>query len=94
MDRALGGAGEIAPLPRIEEVADLDVPERSYPIITGDYASAPTWERHPIKVGTPVAKPTPIFTKLDESVIEGELLIGGLATPGADDSDPDQPPTA
>ena len=73
VDRALGGSGEIAPLPRIDEVTDLDVAERSYPIITGDYTTAPSWERHPIKVGTPVAKPTPIFTKLDPAVIEDEL---------------------
>jgi len=76
VDRAFGGTGEVAPLPRIEEVDDLDLTgeaARSYPIITGDYTAAPTWERHPIKVGTPVAKPTPIFTKLDPSVIEEEL---------------------
>lgn len=72
VDRAFGGAGEVAPLPRIEEVEDLDG-GAPYPIITGDYAGAPSWERHPIKVGTPVAKPTPIFTKLDPSVIDEEL---------------------
>ena len=33
---AMGGLGEIAPMPRIEEVDDLDGGE-SYPIITGDY---------------------------------------------------------
>ena len=44
-----------------------------YPIITGDYQDAPTWGRHPVTVGTPVAKPTPVFTKLDESIVEAEL---------------------
>jgi len=76
VDQAFGGTGEIAPLPRIEEVADLDLAgeaARSYPIITGDYTGVPSWERHPIKVGTPVAKPTPIFTKLDVAVIDEEL---------------------
>ncbi|MCA1983627.1 methionine--tRNA ligase [Nocardioides nematodiphilus] len=73
VDQALGGTGEIAPLPRIDEVTDLDVAERSYPIITGDYTTAPTWERHPIKVGIPVVKPTPIFTKLDVAVVDEEL---------------------
>ena len=76
VDRVLGGEGDIAPLPRIEEVEDLDLsgPEaRSYPIITGDYTGVPTWERHPIKVGTPIAKPTPVFTKLDTAVIDEEL---------------------
>ena len=81
VDRVLGGRGRIAPMPRIEEVDELD-PERlpeafdgrtGYPIITGDYEDAPTWERHPIEVGTPVAKPAPVFTKLDESIVEAEL---------------------
>ena len=43
------------------------------PIITGDYTKVPTWERHPITVGTPIAKPTPVFVKLDESIVEEEL---------------------
>ena len=81
VDRVLGGSGRIAPMPRIEEVDELDpdhLPEAfdgrsGYPIITGDYQDAPTWERHPVTVGTPVAKPTPVFTKLDESIIEAEL---------------------
>ena len=81
VDRVLGGSGRIAPMPRIEEVAELDpeyLPEAfdgrtGYPIITGDYQDAPTWGRHPVTVGTPVAKPTPVFTKLDESIVEAEL---------------------
>ena len=39
VDRALGGKGEIAPMPRIDEVEDLD--GRPYPIITGDYSATP-----------------------------------------------------
>ncbi len=81
VDRVLGGNGRIAPMPRIEEVDELDpdrLPEAfdgrtGYPIITGDYEGAPTWERHPVTVGTPVAKPAPVFTKLDESIVEAEL---------------------
>ena len=81
VDRVLGGNGRIAPMPRIEEVDELDpdhLPEAfdgrsGYPIITGDYQDAPTWGRHPVTVGTPVAKPAPVFTKLDESIIEAEL---------------------
>ena len=45
VDRALGGTGEVAPMPRIEEVEDLDG-GAPYPIITGDYSGAPTWRRH------------------------------------------------
>ena len=72
VDRALGGKGEVAPMPRIQEADDLDG-GAGYPIITGDYTGAPTWERHPIVVGTPVGKPTPIFTKLDTAVVDEEL---------------------
>ncbi|TNM37781.1 class I tRNA ligase family protein, partial [Nocardioides albidus] len=73
VDRALGGEGAVAPMPRIEEVTDLDDESRSYPIITGDYSGFPSWRRHPITVGTPVAKPTPVFTKLDPSIVDEEL---------------------
>ncbi|MBS43741.1 MAG: methionine--tRNA ligase [Nocardioides sp.] len=72
VDRALGGAGEIAPMPRIEDVDDLDG-GAGYPVITGDYTGAPAWERRPLVVGTPVAKPTPVFRKLDPAVAEEEV---------------------
>src|SRR6478672_1444455 len=72
---ALGGEGVVAPMPRIEEVDDLDDPaaEARYPIITGDYSQTPSWQSRPVKAGTPVAKPSPIFTKLDPSVVDDEL---------------------
>lgn len=78
IDRVLGGAGDLAPLPRIEEVVDLDVTREDgspldYPIITGDYANVRPWASRPVVVGTPVAKPTPVFVKLDEAVIAEEL---------------------
>ncbi|MEQ6901266.1 methionine--tRNA ligase [Nocardioides sp. YIM 152588] len=72
VDKALGGAGEVAPMPHIVEAEDLDG-GAPYPIITGDYSGFPAWERRPIVVGTPVAKPTPVFTKLDPVIIEEEL---------------------
>ena len=81
IDRVMGGSGEIAPMPHIEEVEELDpqvLPadfegRDGYPIITGDYTKVPTWERHPITPGTPIAKPTPVFVKLDEAIVEEEL---------------------
>ena len=81
IDRVMGGEGEIAPMPHIEEVEELDpqvLPadfegRGGYPIITGDYTNVPTWERHPITPGTPIAKPTPVFVKLDEAIVEEEL---------------------
>ena len=55
-------------------VLHVDFQGRSgYPIITGDYTNVPTWERHAITVGTPIAKPTPVFVKLDEAIVEEEL---------------------
>ena len=81
VDRVMGGAGEVAPMPRVEEVAELDpqvLPaafegRSGYPVITGDYTGSPAWGRHQVVVGTPVGRPTPVFTKLDESVVETEL---------------------
>lgn len=78
IDKVMGGEGKVAPMPHIEEVEDLDVKAedgsaRVYPIITGDYTSAPKWERHAVTVGTPIAKPKPVFQKLDEDVVQEEL---------------------
>jgi methionyl-tRNA synthetase len=69
---AMGGQGVIAPMPRMDEVDDLDGGQ-SYPIITGDYTATPRWESRPITVGAPIAQPSPIFNKLDPSVVEEEL---------------------
>jgi methionyl-tRNA synthetase len=74
VDRVFGGSGAVQPMPRIEEVRDLDAEEELfYPVITGDYSATPAWERRPITVGAPVDKPTPVFTKLDPAVVEEEL---------------------
>ncbi|WP_061961641.1 methionine--tRNA ligase [Demequina flava] len=71
---ALGGTGTFAPMPQMNEVADLDLEDRHYPVIQGDYkAVANTWARKPLVAGTPVAQPSPIFTKLDDSIVEEEL---------------------
>ena len=72
VEKALGGDRVIAPMPRIEEVEDLDGGP-GYPIITGDYTQAPVWEHRPVTVGAKVAKPTPIFVKLDPTTAEVEL---------------------
>ncbi len=73
---ALGGTGTFSPLPRIEEVTDLDDPSFRYPVITGDYELGKTvhpWRREDIVVGTPVAKPTPIFAKIPPEKVQEEL---------------------
>ena len=72
----LGGTGTFSPLPRIDEVTDLDDDSRHYPIITGDYELGRTvapWASKPLVPGTPVGKPSPVFTKLDDSIVEEEL---------------------
>jgi methionyl-tRNA synthetase len=68
----LGGNGVWSGMPRIDEV-DEDGGS-AYPVITGDYSSAAArWESAPIRPGTPLAAPAPLFAKLDPSVVEEEL---------------------
>jgi methionyl-tRNA synthetase len=69
---ALGGTGVHAPMPQIVQVDDLDG-GAAYPVLTGDYTVGATWGSTPIVAGTPLAAPTPVFRKLDPSVIEEEL---------------------
>jgi methionyl-tRNA synthetase len=69
----LGGTGVWSAAPRIEEVTDLD-DGSPYPIITGDYgAGQAVWASRPLPSGTPLSPPTPVFTKLDESIVEEEI---------------------
>ncbi|MFV0452962.1 MAG: methionine--tRNA ligase [Propioniciclava sp.] len=64
---ALGGQGVWAAQPEILLVEEEGAP--SYPVLTGDYAAEQAvWESRPVAVGTPLAKPTPIFAKLDEKL--------------------------
>ncbi len=67
----LGGQGAWSGTPRIEEVDEDGAP--SYPVITGDYAGPARWESVPVRPGTPLAAPRPLFTKLDTAVIDEEL---------------------
>jgi methionyl-tRNA synthetase len=68
----LGGTGPWSGMPRIEEVTEDDGP--AYPVITGDYETAAArWESAPIRPGTALAAPAPLFAKLDASVIDEEL---------------------
>lgn len=72
----MGGTGVFSPLPHIEEVADLDNPDFTYPIITGEYKlgeNVRPWQRENIVAGTPIAKPTPIFQKIPVEAVEEEL---------------------
>jgi methionyl-tRNA synthetase len=72
----LGGEGVFAPMPRIEEVDDLDgggQTDGPYPILTGDYSDVPKWESVPLVPGTVLEKPTPVFTKLEPTIVDEEI---------------------
>jgi methionyl-tRNA synthetase len=67
----LGGTGQWSGMPRIDEVSEDDGPP--YPVITGEYATAARWAPAPIRPGIPLSTPTPLFAKLDPSVVDEEL---------------------
>lgn len=64
----LGGEGVWAAQPQISEV-DEGPGTKPYPILSGDYASQQaSWQPHHIVAGTPLAKPVPLFAKVDETL--------------------------
>jgi methionyl-tRNA synthetase len=70
----LGGEGEWSGMPRIQEVDEPDGDAGSrYPVITGEYKTAARWESRPVRAGTPLGQPVPLFAKLAPSVIDEEL---------------------
>lgn len=81
VDVVMGGSGDLAPMPHLEWVEEsvsedaegVEGAVRRYPVITGDYSSIRAWERTPVVSGTVIAKPAPVFTKLDPSIVEEEL---------------------
>jgi methionyl-tRNA synthetase len=68
----LGREGRITGEVELREVDDLDGGP-GYPIITGDYSATLPWRSEPIVPGTPLGAPTPLFPKLDDSVVDEEL---------------------
>ena len=81
--RLLGGAGEPGEWAPMPEVVEVDEPTAigspSYPVITGDYTGGGRWESTPLPVGRSLSAPTPLFRKLDASIVDDELarLAGG-----------------
>ena len=67
----LGGSGDWSGTPEIREVDEEGGP--SYPVITGRYDGAARWESRPIRPGTPLEVPKPLFTKLAPSVADEEV---------------------
>jgi methionyl-tRNA synthetase len=79
----LGGDGTWSDMPRIDQVDEDGGP--SYPVITGDYSGAATWESAPIRPGTALSAPTPLFAKIDPGVVIDELnRLGGYDTDAED----------
>jgi methionyl-tRNA synthetase len=66
-----GGAGTWSDMPHVEEVDEEG--GSPYPVITGHYDGAARWASQPLRAGTPLAVPKPLFTKLDSSVVDEEL---------------------
>ena len=72
----LGGQGNWADMPRIDEVTEDD--GRPYPVITGTYSGQASWGSAPITPGTKLEAPTPLFAKIDPDVVIDELnRLGG-----------------
>jgi methionyl-tRNA synthetase len=70
----LGGSGGWAPLPRLEEVTEETAAgSPSYGVLTGDYTGGGRWESVPLPAGRPLAPPSPVFRKLDPSIVDEEL---------------------
>jgi methionyl-tRNA synthetase len=71
---ALGGTGTWAAMPELVEVdEETAVGSPSYAVLTGDYQTQAKWESVPLPVGRTMAAPTPVFTKLDPSIVDEEL---------------------
>ena len=72
-----GGAGTWSDMPHVEEVNEEG--GSPYPVITGHYDGAARWASQPLRTGTPLAVPRPLFTKLDTSVVDEELARLGAS---------------
>jgi len=72
--RLLGGEETWASMPELRDVSEGEGADaHTYGVLTGDYETGARWESTPIKAGTPLAPPQPVFTKLDPSIVDEEL---------------------
>jgi methionyl-tRNA synthetase len=67
----LGGTGSWSGMPHVETVDEDGAP--SHEVITGSYDTTFRWSSRPIAAGTPLSVPAPLFTKLDQSVVDEEI---------------------
>jgi methionyl-tRNA synthetase len=74
IDAMLRGGERWAAMPELRELDEPTAPgSPSYSVLTGDYDTGAAWESRPIEVGRVLDAPTPVFTKLDPSVVDEEL---------------------
>jgi methionyl-tRNA synthetase len=66
----LGRPGVIAPQPR---AATHHEDGREHVVLEGDYQEEPRWRPQPVVAGTRLPPPSPLFRKLDQSVVSEEL---------------------
>jgi methionyl-tRNA synthetase len=70
----LGGTGKWAAMPDLVDVhEETAAGSPSYSVLTGDYDTGARWESTPLEVGRPIVAPTPVFTKLEPSIVDDEL---------------------
>ena len=70
----LGGEGIWAAMPELVQVEEPTAAgSASYSILTGDYDTPARWNSVPLRAGTPIAAPVPVFTKLDPGIVDEEL---------------------
>jgi methionyl-tRNA synthetase len=67
----LGADGVWSGMPELREVEQEGGP--SYGVLTGDYRTQARWESTPLPAGRELAMPTPVFTKLDPSIVDSEI---------------------
>jgi methionyl-tRNA synthetase len=85
----LGGEGRWAAMPELVPVDEETATGSSgYSVLTGEYDTGATWESTPLRSGTPLSPPTPVFRKLDASIVTEELArleeeSGGAAGGGS-----------
>ncbi|MBI1759621.1 MAG: methionine--tRNA ligase [Actinobacteria bacterium] len=73
----LGGTGTWSGMPELRAASEEGGPD--YSVLTGEYRTEARWESVPLPVGRPLQPPTPVFAKLDRSIVDRELarLEGG-----------------
>jgi methionyl-tRNA synthetase len=79
----LGNDGQWSGMPELRQVDEAGGP--SYGVLTGEYGAAEAvWASRPIAAGRPLQPPTPVFKKLDVSIVDEELdrLAGGSSASG------------